>query len=123
MGSGGDRLVELFVTGDTALAGVDLRLHRRDRGVDRRHLGVGTALGGETRELHLERLAGLDDVGQTVGVFAQRLDRSLFDRPAHEDRTVAMPDGQEPLDLEGDQRLAERGSAHAEFGGQFTLGR
>jgi hypothetical protein len=34
-----------------------------------------------------------------------------------------VPDGQKPLDLEGDQRLAERGSAHAELGGQFTLGR
>jgi hypothetical protein len=123
MRRGRDRLVELFVTEDTALAGLDLRLHRRNRRIDRRHLGVGSALGGQTGELHLKRLAGLDDVGETVGVFPQRLDRSLLDGPAEKDRTVTVPDGQKPLHLEGHQRLAERGSAHAEFGGQFTLGR
>ena len=88
------RLVELFVTEDTALAGVDLRLHRGDRSVDCRHLGVGTALGGQTGDLHLERLAGLNDVGEAVRVFLQRLDRSFLDRPADEDRTVAVPDRQ-----------------------------
>ena len=117
------RLVELFVAEDTALAGVDLRLHRGDRSVDCRHLGVGTALGGQARDLHLKRLARLDDVGEPVGVFPQSLDRSFLDGPADKDRAVAVPDGQQPLDLEGHQRLAEGGSAHAEFGGEFALRR
>src|SRR4029079_9022001 len=85
MSSSGERLVELFVTEDTALAGVDLSLHRGDRSVDCRHLGVGTALGGQTGDLHLERLAGLNDVGEAVRVLPQRPDRSLLERPDAED--------------------------------------
>ena len=62
-------------------------------------------------------------MSEAVGAFSQPLDRSFLGGPAEKDRAVAVPDGQKPLHLEGHQRLAEGGSAHAEFGGQFALGR
>ena len=49
--------------------------------------------GGQARQFHLEGFAGLDDVGDPVGVFAQRLDGALLGGTTYEDGavTVAAP--------------------------------
>ena len=66
-------------------------------------ISVVTAAGrGEPRQFHLERLASLDDVGNPVRVFAQRLDGALFGGAPHEDRAVAVAHRQHALHFECD---------------------
>ena len=76
----------------------------------------------QSRQLDLESLARLDDVGHPVGMFAQRLDGALFGGTADEDGAVAMANRQDALHLECDKGLAQRSAADAEFGGQLALG-
>ena len=77
MRGGGDRAVEALVAFDTAAAGVDVGLHERQRVVDARQVLLGTAGRGQRGDLGLERVAGLDDLGQPVGVGADRLDDAV----------------------------------------------
>ena len=115
---------------------IDVVGHGAQRGVDAREVALGTPLRGQGGELGLQRVAGVDDLGQPVGVGADRLDgttgagvpdlvaagRQAGPDPGH-DRAVAVPDADRADDLEGDEGLAQRGPADAEAGGELALGR
>lgn len=117
----GDGLVELLVADDAAIARGDLGFHRRECGIDCRHLRVGPALGGESGEFDLQRLAGLDHLGKAVGVFPQRLDGALLDGTADEHGTVSVPHRHHALHLEGDERLTQGRAAHTQLSCEFAF--
>ena len=61
-------------------------------------------------------------VRDPVGVFAQRLDGALLGRAADENSAVTVAHRQHALHLKGDQRLTQRGPAHAELCREIPLG-
>ena len=75
-------------------------------------------------DLGLERVAGLDDLRQPVGVAADRLDDAgRTGGPGGDDGAVAVAYLDHADHLERHQRLAERGPADAEPLGELALGR
>ena len=74
VGGRGDGAVEALVALHAAAAGLDVGLHRGERLVDAGEVLVGTTRGRQRRDLGLEGVAGVDDLGEPVGVGADRLD-------------------------------------------------
>jgi hypothetical protein len=66
--------------------------------------------------------AGLDDLGESVRVRADRLDDAARRRGVGDERPVAVAHRDDPDDLEGDEGLAECRAAHAEALGELSLG-
>jgi hypothetical protein len=118
-----DGSVELLVTLDTTTAGRDVPLHLLQCRPDRRQVGIRTPGRGERGEFRLQRIAGLDDLGQPVRVSADSRDHRAGPDPLGQHRPVAVPDHHDPDHLERDQRLAQRGPADPQPDGEFTLGR
>ena len=111
----GHGAVEALVALDAAAAGLDVGLHEGQGVVDAGEVVVGAPGGRERGDLGLQRVAGLDDLGQPVGVGADRLD-DAGRRPVArgDDGAVAVAYRDHADHLERDQRLAERGAADAE---------
>ena len=117
------RRVEVLVALDATAPGLDVLLHQGQGVLDALQVGLGAPRSREAGDLGLQRVAGLDDLGQAVGVGADRLDDARG-RPGtwRDDRAVTVPDGHRADDLERHERLAERGPADAEARGELPLG-
>ena len=124
MGGGGDGAVEALVALHAAAAGLDVGRHEGQRVVDAGEVVVGASYGGERGDLGLERVAGLDDLGQPVGVAADRLDDAarLLVARGH-DGAVAVAYLDHADHLERHERLAQGGAADAEPLRELALGR
>ena len=83
---------------------------------------VRTTGRGQRGDLGLEGVAGVDDLGQPVGVRADRLDDAAGARLG-DHRAVAVAHGDHADHLERDQGLAQGRPADAEPGGELALGR
>ena len=106
----GDRLVEVFVAGHTALALGDLQLHDRQGVVDRCHLGVAASFGCQFGQLHLKRFPGLDHFWQSIRMLPESPNRQVAHRPSNHDGTVAVANRNYPLNFERHQSLTQRGA-------------
>ncbi len=114
--------VEALVALDAAPARLDVGGHQAEGLVDAGQVVRRTPFGGQRGELGLERVAGVDDLGQPVGVRADRLDHASGPGRAH-DGAVPVAHGHHADDLQRDQGLAQRGAADPEPRGELALGR
>ena len=96
--------------------------HLGDGLVDAGEVVGGTTRGGEGRDLRLEGVARVDDLGQPMGVGADRLDDAPRSRGLGEDGAVAVPDLDDADDLERDEGLAQGRAADAETLRELALG-
>jgi len=91
--------------------------------LDLREVLVGTAKCSQCGDLHLQGLARLDDLRQASGVRPDGGEHRRVRAGLKQDRPLAVPDLDEPLHLEHDQRLTHRRAADAEPGSELALRR
>ncbi len=107
---------------DAPTPGLDVGLHQGQGVLDAVEVGLGTPRGREAGDLGLQRVAGLDDLGQPVGVRPDRVDDPRGPGRPGDDRPVTVPDRDRADHLERDEGLAEGGAADAEPGRELPLG-
>ena len=120
-GRRGHRGVEQLVAVEPALAAADLLLHRGECVVDPVEVLLRTPLRGQRGQLHLQRLARLDDLRQPAPVRRHGREHRGVGAAVAQDRALAVPNLDQPLHLQHHQGLPHRGPAHAEVGGQLAL--
>src|SRR5919112_498457 len=115
--------VEALVPLDAPSSAGDLALHERQGLVDGGEVDLGPPLGGQRRQLGLERVPGLDDFWQLSCMSAQRPGNLRRPFRLDQDDSVAVPHGHHADDLHRDQRLADGRPADTEPCGELPLRR
>jgi hypothetical protein len=114
--------VEPLVTGGTAPPVPDLLLHERQGLVDLGEVVVVAPVRGQSGELDLHRLARLDDLLESTPTSTQGADHLPAGRDVEDHGAVTVPDVDDALHLQCDQRLAHRRPADLQSCGEIPLG-